>query len=529
MRRWSAILLVMSLALAALPMAAGAQVVDSVLVYTGGGLAFEYQFHTLFGGATGKSVVVSETLPPPLLLAEYDCVILPGNSDLSAATTTLVSYVQGGGRLIAEGEGADFPLAIAAMNGLANALGSSMDLVPAELDSGFHVTTSIDPSPFTSFVFSITYAYTSGLAVSVGATAHSLVRTFDDPENSDDVPTTFIGVEQIGSGVFALSGDSNVFSNNSADGYSAHDNDVLAANICDQANFEGEPEDDVDLSVTKVAEQDNVIVNGDAAFTITVTNNSESDVATGVTVDDQATFSGGGSVGIQSASGEGWTCGEGGLPPCTLDDPLPAAIESSELLVIVQAPGSTGTITNTATVSGDQPDEIPGNNSDDAQVTVQAANSGSVETFLQTSNVDQTLATQGGQAGWNSTMTVPPGSPAGVYRLTEIPDPVQGSKGAVTYLAPAGAQVFVQMTCFTTQCPKRRVLDLLVLVIKTDDNGQQHLLPPCHLVIRVGRRNIIIDRPAPCVVSVTRANAANAPLIWTVKVKGGPDPGLRGR
>ncbi|HEY7564100.1 MAG TPA: hypothetical protein VIA81_04175, partial [Acidimicrobiia bacterium] len=283
--------MVLTLTLTGLPTTAGAQVVNSVLVYTGGGVAFGYQGHTAFAAATGKTVVVSDSLPEEL--PEYDCVILPGNVDLSEAQDELVSYVANGGRLIAEANGEAFLSAISAMNGLASALGSSMSVFPAGFDPGPIVTTAIDESPFTAGVTSVTYGYTSGVSVGDG---QGLVRI-----QSGEHPT-FIGAELIGEGLFVLSGDSNVFSDVSGDGYTAQDNGVLASNICDQVPLGAEGEE-VDLSVSKVAEQASVTAGGQAAFTVTVTNNSET-VATGVQVVDSATF-GEGSVEILSASGDG--------------------------------------------------------------------------------------------------------------------------------------------------------------------------------------------------------------------------------
>ena len=65
--------------------------------------------------------------------------------------------------------------------------------------------------------------------------AESLVRTKGAPDTPEG--TTFIGLDLIGSGVFVLSGDLNVFSDDSGDGYDAdHHNGVLARNICDQVS-----------------------------------------------------------------------------------------------------------------------------------------------------------------------------------------------------------------------------------------------------------------------------------------------------
>ena len=201
-----------------------------ILVYTGEGALDEG--YTNFGTAAGKTVQTLAVLPVDL--SPFDCVVLPINGTSGAAfsgatTTALNTYVNNGGRIIALAEHSGFAGSIATMNGLATALGADLSVVSAVIDSGFHTTTNIDASPFTAGVTSIRYAATSEVAVAVGPNAHSLVRSQGG--------TTFIGVDQIGSGVFVLSGDSNVFSDNSENGYTSHSNGQLVANICDQAAF----------------------------------------------------------------------------------------------------------------------------------------------------------------------------------------------------------------------------------------------------------------------------------------------------
>ncbi len=199
----------------------------SILVYTGEGSL--NQGYVNFGNAAGKPVVTQDALPADL--SGFDCVVLPVNANgFSAATTAALNgYINGGGRILALGEFSGLAAGNAAMNGLATALGADLSIVPATIDLEFLTTNDIDPSPFTVGVSSIRYAATSEVAVTVGPNAHSLVRSQDG--------TTFIGVDKIGSGVFVLSGDSNVFSDRSDGGYVNQDNGVLVANICDQASF----------------------------------------------------------------------------------------------------------------------------------------------------------------------------------------------------------------------------------------------------------------------------------------------------
>ena len=219
-------------------------VAQNILVYYGeGGLNEGYSD---FGVATGKPIVEQNVLPG--ILSSFDCIVLPINGlfnpAFSAATlTALNGYVNAGGRIIAEADFGFIPCDRgpgAAMNGLAANLEADLSISCTAIDGGFSTTLNIDPSPFTAGVNSIRYALTSEVVVAVGPHAHSLVRT----TNSG---ITFIAVDKIGSGLFALLGDSNVFSDNSDDGYINHDNGVLAANLCDHVSLETEIEVDIDI------------------------------------------------------------------------------------------------------------------------------------------------------------------------------------------------------------------------------------------------------------------------------------------
>ena len=206
---------------------------DRVLVYEGEG-AFPVFGWSDFGVATGKTI--EELTPLPDDLSVYDCIVLPANGFIGAAFSQqtlddLNDYVSDGGRIIAQAERTGFGGTIQAMNDLASDLGSDLSVVSQELDCdvGFVSTTNIDSSPFTAGVFDISYSCTSGVAVAVGPDAESLVRTTGG--------TTFIGVDTIGSGLFVLSGDLNVFVDfpfGAADAYTNHDNGVLAENLCDK-------------------------------------------------------------------------------------------------------------------------------------------------------------------------------------------------------------------------------------------------------------------------------------------------------
>ncbi len=197
-----------------------------ILIYTGEGASNEG--YTQFSAVAGKDVDILSTLPGDL--SSYCCIILPVNGYLSpafstATTLALTSYVNGGGKIIALAEWSPlFDGTITAMNELATALGADLSVVAANIDPSYHITTNIDPSPFTGDVSSIVYAATSEVAVAIGSNAYSLVRSQGG--------TTFIAADKIGEGWFILSGDSNVFSDFNGNGYIYQDNGVLVRNIC---------------------------------------------------------------------------------------------------------------------------------------------------------------------------------------------------------------------------------------------------------------------------------------------------------
>ena len=161
----------------------------------------------------------------PADLSPYDCVVLPVNGQLFDAgqKATFASYLASGGRLFALGDGSDqFSAANATMNDLAAALGSGLSLNNDSFDVVFHNTTDIVPSQFTQGVAVIRYAFVSTLTAS--GNGQVLVGT------ESGLP--FVGAEEIGPGLFVLSGDSNVFSDESDGGYINQDNAVLVRNLC---------------------------------------------------------------------------------------------------------------------------------------------------------------------------------------------------------------------------------------------------------------------------------------------------------
>ena len=199
---------------------------QTALVYRGndsyengyGNGSYEYLEQT-----TGRSVESTTTLP--LDLHDRSCVILQLNDEPFDAgeTSTLQTYMSQGGTVIGIGEYDEYDWAAdATLNALASSVGANLSLQANTLDGGFHETSNIGSSNFSSGVASLSYAATAGLSVGTGA--HTIAST------QGGIP--FIGEQAVGSGALVLLGDSNVLSDESGGGYFSNDNGVLAENLC---------------------------------------------------------------------------------------------------------------------------------------------------------------------------------------------------------------------------------------------------------------------------------------------------------
>ncbi len=123
-----------------------------------------------------------------------------------------------------------------------------------------------------------------------------------------------------------------------------------------------------DLSVTQSDTPDPVNVSSSLAYTLNVSNAGPDD-ATGVTVID--TLPAG--ITFQSASATQGSCVElAGVVTCTLGDLAGGA--NATINVAVTSPVTIGTITNAATVNGNETDPIAGNNTSTENTIVQNLN-----------------------------------------------------------------------------------------------------------------------------------------------------------
>ncbi|MCI0392688.1 MAG: SBBP repeat-containing protein [Acidobacteria bacterium] len=118
-----------------------------------------------------------------------------------------------------------------------------------------------------------------------------------------------------------------------------------------------------DMAITKTASRSTVMVNNNLAYTITVTNLGPSS-ATGVVVTDQLQSS----VTFVSATATQGSCSNNlGTVTCSLGE---MAVQANASITLVVTPATTGAITNTARVRGNEPDSIQANNQASAQTTV---------------------------------------------------------------------------------------------------------------------------------------------------------------
>jgi uncharacterized repeat protein (TIGR01451 family) len=128
------------------------------------------------------------------------------------------------------------------------------------------------------------------------------------------------------------------------------------------------PRGETDLSLTKTPSTSTPVAGGQVLYTLVITNNGPSD-ATGVAISDPGSRD----LTLQSAMPSQGRCSvAGGKVACAIG--ALASGGAAQVLVAAQvAPGAIAAIANTATVTGDQHDPDPANNSDTSTVTPAAA------------------------------------------------------------------------------------------------------------------------------------------------------------
>ena len=120
-----------------------------------------------------------------------------------------------------------------------------------------------------------------------------------------------------------------------------------------------------DLAIAKVDSVDPATVGSDLTYTLTATNNGPNP-ATGVTVTDDLPAG----LSARSSSASQGSCSGTETVTCAVGD---LASGASATIQIVVRPTAAGTITNTARISGNQPDSNEGNNRATEETTVSSA------------------------------------------------------------------------------------------------------------------------------------------------------------
>jgi uncharacterized repeat protein (TIGR01451 family) len=111
----------------------------------------------------------------------------------------------------------------------------------------------------------------------------------------------------------------------------------------------------IDLAITKSDSPDPVTLGNELTYTLTVTNNGPS-TATGVQVADELPAA---TTFVSVSSGQGTCAHAAGVVTCGLGTMAPGATVT---ITIVVRPTATGTIINTATVVGNEPESNTANN-----------------------------------------------------------------------------------------------------------------------------------------------------------------------
>ena len=160
-------------------------------------------------------------------------------------------------------------------------------------------------------------------------------------------------------------------------------------------NVNGSVGTPVDLSITKTAAPTTGTVGANEVYTIVVTNNSTTTIATGVVMTDflpaNATF-------VSDSDGKGGTFSQTGN---TLTDTIPSlAAGATDTITVTVTPTAAGTITNMANVEGNQTDNNQANNTASVTTTINP-----VSTAIDLS-ITKTAAPTVGTVGTNETYTI---------------------------------------------------------------------------------------------------------------------------
>jgi hypothetical protein len=187
--------------------------------YQEGDLSFES-----WSAATGQPAEVRAGLPGQL--TSYRCVALIDNEALSQADVArLTDYLKAGGTVVAIGEheGGPFEIGDETLNQLADSLGAGLSLNDDAVDFGPNETSGIIPSTLTEDVFTLGLNWAS--TVDVFGSAQPLVEAAEGG-------AYVVGEQHVGAGTFVMSGDSNMFTDDSFEAFDFYDNGQFVRDLC---------------------------------------------------------------------------------------------------------------------------------------------------------------------------------------------------------------------------------------------------------------------------------------------------------
>ena len=277
-----------------------------------------------------------------------------------------------------------------------------------------------------------------------------------------------------------------------------------------------------DLSVSQAASESSVTGGSDVTYTITAANAGPHD-ASGVTLADTLPA---GATLVSATPSQG-SCSGGGPVVCDLGSL--ASGGSATIAVVVETPCESATVTNTAAVSGDQPDPNPANDSataDVALVTPCQGASGEVENGGTVSTDPNHQGPQPDLGVWETSgVTVPQGT-SGVVTidLSAPPPPPDGCPDFTTLIATtdqpaAGHGTWLTLEFTYAACaipPGTKIHHTTILWDGDEDSSGFEPLPNC-------RGNH--DRPDPCVRK--KKKLACGDFRYTVLWSGTDDPSWR--
>ena len=306
------------------------------------------------------------------------------------------------------------------------------------------------------------------------------------------------------------------------------------------AQFDPESsEETADLSVAKSDTAsgfgpDPVSSGGVVAYQVSVTNDGPDD-ATGVTAVDTGT-----NGTVQSASGTNWTCGEPSenTVTCTYGPTLSSGGTAEPLRVLVRAPTNPGTtdmtMTDEATVSGNETDPNPDNDTDSESTTVTGAGSAAARdhasTFFDGETTTTLQTTRDTAGGFFSRLIIPgnAGLEAGLVSIDEFDATLPQFDG---FCGGRDCDAQVQITVLPQgQTPANNPIQVFWFYVKDKKQGSTVYVKGDNETVATVVRNCAtpgIANPPKCVSSKTVLSNGDRQFLQLWRNGGDPGGGKR--